>query len=63
MPVYENNCTRNHCKCGWFLANVVATCRGPEGDEEIIKVEGDCKRCGRVETNDWDYEDFFSEDE
>jgi len=40
------------------MGDVVATVNG-NGD--IKKVLGTCKRCGRVETNDWDYEDFFPE--
>lgn len=45
-------------KCGWFLKNVVATVNGLE---EIIKVQGECKRCGVVEPNDWAWDDFFPE--
>ncbi len=49
------------CHCSKFVANVVAVINGLQ---EIIRIEGDCKRHGRVDvtqSSDWDYEDFDPE--
>ena len=60
MPTYEKYRIIHHCpKCSWFLSDVTAFYRGPEGDAEIILVEGKCKRHGIVNPVDWDYDDFF----
>lgn len=44
--------------CGKFCKNVIATA---DGDENIKKVEGDCKKCGHVDLTkgSWSWEDFF----
>jgi len=55
-------------KCKKYLKNVTAliTTRymkhGPghvDVDEEITKVTGKCKTHGIVETDDWEYSDFY----
>ena len=40
-------------KCHRFVKNVVTTYN--RGMAEVVKVEGDCKKCGHVEV---DYDDF-----
>lgn len=48
-------------KCGRFCKNVEATINGLE---DIIKVEGDCSRCGHVDLTKgvWDYDMFERKD-
>lgn len=43
-------------KCGKYLSCVTALVNG---FDEIIKVEGTCRKHGVVETNDWEYWDFY----
>lgn len=43
-------------QCGKFLKNVTATVNG---FDEIVKVEGECKKHGVMKTNDWEYWDFY----
>jgi len=47
--------------CGRFIKDVVATVNG---FDEIVKVTGNCSKCGEVDltTADWWYEDFFPPD-
>lgn len=47
-------------KCGRFCGNVEATVNG---FDEIVKVEGDCSKCGHVDLtkSNWVYEDFYWE--
>lgn len=43
-------------ECGKFLKQVEATINGAN---EVVKVEGICKKHGVVEPTGWDYETFF----
>lgn len=43
-------------ECGKFLKDVTADING---FNEIISVEGFCKKHGTVEPTDWCYENFF----
>jgi uncharacterized radical SAM superfamily Fe-S cluster-containing enzyme len=43
-------------ECGKFLKKVNALVTA---DDEILKVEGQCRKHGTVETNDWEYWDFY----
>lgn len=46
--------------CGRFCADVLASVNG---FDQITKVEGVCRRCGKVDLTDadWCYEEFFPE--
>lgn len=48
--------------CGKFCKNIKAIM---DGFENIIKVTGECKKCGIVDltNSDWCYEDFVREEE
>ncbi len=45
-------------ECGKFLSKVEATVNG---FEEIVKVNGECKKHGTVEPKDWEADDFYSD--
>lgn len=44
--------------CGRFCKNVIAQI---DGLERIVKVEGDCSKCGHVDltNSNWMYEEFM----
>ena len=60
MPIGETYIGIQCLNCGRFCGNVEATING---FDEIVKVEGDCKRCGHVDLtrSNWGYEDFETE--
>ena len=43
-------------RCGKYLKDVVALV---DGFDQVKKVEGKCKKHGVIETNDWEYWDFY----
>lgn len=50
-----------HCpNCGWYVSKPVAYINGLM---EITRVDANCKRCGVVHPDDWEYDDFEIEKE